>query len=131
MLTEREYRDVCALRGQGWSVSAIARHLGRDRKTVRSYLAGDRTVGVRRTVQDGFLRFSRYCRQRLLDEPHLRATVLFDELVELGYRGGYSTFTGPCASTGCGRPANAASRASARMTDRCSRPRPRTCGSTG
>jgi hypothetical protein len=48
---------------------------------------------VRRTVQDGFLRFSRYCRQRLLDEPHLRATVLFDELVELGYRGGYSTFT--------------------------------------
>ncbi|GAA5006218.1 Mu transposase domain-containing protein [Kitasatospora paranensis] len=93
MLTEKEYRDVCALRGQGWSVSAIARHLGRDRKTVRSYLAGDRTVGVRRTEQDGFLRYSRYCRQRLLDEPHLRATVLFDELVELGYRGGYSTFT--------------------------------------
>ena len=25
---------------QGWSISAIARHLDRDRKTVRSYLAG-------------------------------------------------------------------------------------------
>ncbi|MFD9125294.1 IS21 family transposase [Kitasatospora sp. NPDC059571] len=48
---------------------------------------------MRRTGHDGFLRFFRYCRRRLLDEPHLRATVLFDEIVELGYRGGYSTFT--------------------------------------
>ncbi|MDA8283341.1 MAG: transcriptional regulator, partial [Actinomycetota bacterium] len=31
----------------GWSVSAIARHLGRDRKTVRSYLAGQTEPGPR------------------------------------------------------------------------------------
>ncbi|WP_280703485.1 IS21 family transposase [Kitasatospora sp. GP82] len=50
-------------------------------------------MGVRSPVQDEFLRFSRYCRERLRDDPHLRATVLFDEIVELGYPSGYSTFT--------------------------------------
>ncbi|MET8997112.1 helix-turn-helix domain-containing protein [Amycolatopsis sp. Hca4] len=27
---------------QGWSIGAIARHLGRDRKTIRRYLSGER-----------------------------------------------------------------------------------------
>ncbi|MDH6123809.1 IS21 family transposase [Kitasatospora sp. GP82] len=93
MLTKEEYTDVWELRRQGWSISAIARHLGRDRKTVRSYLGGDRIAGVRSPVQDGFSRFLPYCRQRLADDPHLAASVLFDEVVELGYPGGYSTFT--------------------------------------
>ena len=35
-------------RWRGWTISAIARHLGRDRKTVRAYLSGKRTPGVRR-----------------------------------------------------------------------------------
>ena len=35
------------MRTQGWSVSAIARHLGLDRKTVRAHLAGGRQAGVR------------------------------------------------------------------------------------
>jgi len=30
--------EAQALRAQGWSISAIARHLGRDRKTIRRYL---------------------------------------------------------------------------------------------
>jgi predicted transcriptional regulator len=32
--------EAHALREQGWTISAIARHLGHDRKTVRAYLAG-------------------------------------------------------------------------------------------
>ncbi|MGW3955064.1 hypothetical protein ACWEKM_29950 [Streptomyces sp. NPDC004752] len=36
--------------------------------------------------------FLNYCRQRLADDPHLWA-ALFDEIIELGYQGGYSTFT--------------------------------------
>ncbi len=40
--------EASALRGRGWSVSAIARHLGRDRKTMRAYLRGERQPGVRR-----------------------------------------------------------------------------------
>src|SRR5207302_677723 len=45
MLTQGESVEAHALRERGWSVSAIARHLGRDRKTVRAYLSGKREPG--------------------------------------------------------------------------------------
>ncbi|MFC9330837.1 IS21 family transposase [Kitasatospora sp. NPDC057015] len=93
MLTREEYLEAQAMRGQGRSIAAIARHLGRDRKTVRSYLGGQRIAGVRRPQRDEFLRFLPHCHQRLADDPHLPATVLFDEVVQLGYPGAYSTFT--------------------------------------
>ena len=47
MITREEDIDAHALRRQGWTISAIARHLGRDRKTIRAYLRGDREAGVR------------------------------------------------------------------------------------
>ncbi|MEY9842070.1 hypothetical protein ABH941_007353 [Streptacidiphilus sp. EB103A] len=93
MLTKEEYAEARALRGQGWSISAISRHLARDRKTVRDYLGGERVAGVRRPVADEFQRFLPYCRQRLAEAAHMQATELFDEVVALGYLGGYSTFT--------------------------------------
>ena len=48
MLTREEDIDAHALRRQGWTISAIARHLGRDRKTIRAYLDGGRVAGMRR-----------------------------------------------------------------------------------
>ena len=36
MITHGEDVEIHALRAQGWSISAIARHLGVDRKTVRA-----------------------------------------------------------------------------------------------
>ncbi|WP_423783064.1 helix-turn-helix domain-containing protein, partial [Ferrimicrobium acidiphilum] len=48
MLSVGEDVEAHALRKRGWSVSAIARHLGRDRKTVRRYLADTATPGARR-----------------------------------------------------------------------------------
>ena len=47
MLTREDDVDVHALRRQGWTIRAIARHLGRDRKTIRAYLNGDRVAGGR------------------------------------------------------------------------------------
>ncbi|MCC9312539.1 IS21 family transposase, partial [Kitasatospora sp. RB6PN24] len=85
--------DAHALRRQGWSISAIARHLGRDRKTIRAYLKGERVPEHRRQAPDAFVQFLDYCRQRLADDPHLWASTLFDEITELGYQGAYSTFT--------------------------------------
>ncbi|MEU1183827.1 IS21 family transposase [Streptomyces sp. NPDC005820] len=85
--------DAHALRRQGWTISAIARHLGRDRKTIRSYLNGEQVPGQRRQSPDAFVPFLEYCRQRLADDPHLWASTLFDEVKGLGYEGGYSTFT--------------------------------------
>lgn len=93
MLTREEDVDADALRRQGWTISAIARHLGRDRQTIRDHLNGEKTPGQRRQAPDAFAPFLDYCRQRLADDPHLWATTLFDEIIALGYQGGYSTFT--------------------------------------
>ena len=93
MLSLEEDVEAQALRDQGWSISAIARHLGRDRKTVRRYLAGEREPGKRKAGPDPFEPFVAYCRTRLADDPHLWAATLLDEIADLGYEGGYSTFT--------------------------------------
>lgn len=94
MLTPEEDVEIIALAKRGWSISAIARHVGRDRKTVRAYLRGDRTPGVRRRVApDDFEPFVAYVRARFDDDPHIWATTLFDELVGLGFARSYPTFT--------------------------------------
>jgi IS30 family transposase len=48
MLTWEEDVEAAALRAQGWSIAAIARHLGRDPKTIRAYPDGRHTPGQRR-----------------------------------------------------------------------------------
>ena len=93
MLTREDDIDVHALRRQGWTISAIARHLGRDRKTIRAYLSG-REAGVRATSRaDPFDPFVAYCTERLKGDPHLWASTLFDEQLELGYTHSYPTMT--------------------------------------
>jgi transposase len=93
MLTREDDIDVHALRRQGWTISAIARHLGHDRKTIRAYLNG-RTAGVRApSGPDEFDPFVDYCCARLTEDPHLWAVTLFDEVTGLGYDRAYSTFT--------------------------------------
>jgi len=93
MLTQGEDVEAHALAGRGWSISAVARHLGRDRKTVRAYLAGDRQPGVcRRPAPDPIEPFVDYLRARFLDDPHLWLTALFDEVVALGYPRSYPAF---------------------------------------
>jgi transposase len=94
MLTREEDIDAHALRRQGWTISAIARHLGRDRKTIRAYLANERVAGERKAAgPDPFEPFTDYVRARLTEDPHLWAVTLFDEVVELGYDRSYQTFT--------------------------------------
>jgi len=86
MLTWEDDVEVHALRKRGWSISAIARHTGFDRKTVRKYLGGDGKPGVRaRPDPDPFERFVDYVTARLTEDPHLWARTLFDELEELGF----------------------------------------------
>ena len=93
MLTQGEDVEAHALKERGWSISAIARHLDRDRKTVRSYLNGDRQPGVRVTaVLDPLADFEVYIRARFADDPHLWATSLFVEVAALGYARSYPTF---------------------------------------
>jgi len=94
MLTPKEDMEITSLSKRGWSISAIARHTGRDRRTIRAYLTGEREPGVReKPTEDPFDRIETYVRQRLSDDPHVWATVLFDEVVDLGYDRAYPTFT--------------------------------------
>lgn len=94
MLTQEDDVDVHALARQGWTISAIARHLGHDRKTIRGYLSGGRTAGARAASTEAPLGpFVEYLRQRLLDDPHVWATTLFDEAVVLGFDRSYPRFT--------------------------------------
>jgi transposase len=93
MLTQGEDVEVHALARRGWSVSAIARHLGRDRKTVRGYLTGKRQPGQRATAKpDPLAPFTAYLSARFADDPHLWASALFDEVMPLGYRLSYASF---------------------------------------
>jgi transposase len=46
MLTQENDVEIHALAARGWNQSAISRHTGRDRKTVRKYL----TAGTTRLV---------------------------------------------------------------------------------
>lgn len=94
MLTREEDIDAHALYRRGWTISAIARHLGRDRKTIRAYLAGERVAGVRKSAEgDPFEPFVDYVRERLTEDPHLWAVTLFDEVTGLGFDRSYPTFT--------------------------------------
>ena len=74
MLSWGDDVEVHALHERGWTISAIARHTGFDRKTVRAYLAGQRQPGQRvnrrQSLIDSFLE---YCRLRLAEDPHLWA----------------------------------------------------------
>ena len=93
MLTQGEDVEAHTLKDRGWSISAIARHLERDRKTVRSYLNGDRQPGVRfSVVVDPLAEFEVYIRARFADDPHLWATSLFVEVTALGYTLSYPSF---------------------------------------
>jgi transposase len=94
MLAWEECVEAQALRARGWSISAIAAHLGHDRKTIRAYLNGQRAPGAWvRSTSDPFDEFVEYCRLRLADDPHLWLTTLFDEVTGLGYGGSYPAFT--------------------------------------
>jgi Mu transposase, C-terminal domain len=92
LLSREDVVEIVALRGRGWSVSAIARHTGRDRKTIRAWLAqGERR---RRPRAPSVLEsFRGYVERRFADDPHLDATVLLRELRPLGFDRSYQTLT--------------------------------------
>ena len=94
MLSEEDDVDIHALKRQGMTISEIARRTGHDRKTVRAYLAGQRTPGERKRADpDPFDKFVDYVTARLIEDPHLWAATLLDELRSLGFEGSYQTLT--------------------------------------
>lgn len=94
MLTRENDVEVHALHKRGWTISAIARHTGHDRKTIRAYLKGERSPGERKkSAADPFEPFLAYVTARLVEDPHLWSRTLCDELEDLGYTQSYPTLT--------------------------------------
>ncbi|WP_084725800.1 helix-turn-helix domain-containing protein [Streptacidiphilus melanogenes] len=93
MLTQQEEREVHVLARSGYTIAAIARHLGRDRSTIRAYLSGRRTTAARGQASGALDPFVAHCRQRLADNPHLSAAALYADITTLGYYRSYASFT--------------------------------------
>ncbi len=89
MLTEEDDVEIHALARRGWSVSAIARHTGRDRKTIAKYLAGN--APKREPAPSCLEPYRAYLEARFADDPHVLASVLFEELIPLGFDRSYPT----------------------------------------
>jgi transposase len=87
---------ILELHRQGVSVSAIARQLGIDRKTVRTHIAKGLMAPAytprppRGRLIDPFVP---YLRERLVAFPALTGRRLWRELKERGYQGGYTAIT--------------------------------------
>ena len=84
---------ILELHRQGLKVSAIARQLGIDRKTVRKYISRGLeppTYGPRPRRHKSTDPFLSYLRERLAAFPGLTAVRLWRELRERGYAGGYT-----------------------------------------
>ena len=80
MIPENTARQAIALAGLGTSVAGIARRLGHDRKTIRTYLNGHRAPGQPRTRTDSCAPFASYILRRAADDRHLRGTGLLPRI---------------------------------------------------
>lgn len=92
----REIVLIHDLKKQGLSISAIARKVGCDRKTVRKYL--DRGLeapvyGPRRPRARMIEPYERYLQERVQAFPDLSGARLLREIRELGYEGSYTMVT--------------------------------------
>lgn len=92
MLTQEDEVEIHALAARGWSVSAIARHTSRDRKTIRTYLRGGRAG--REPAPSCLEPYRAYITARFDDDPHLLGSVLYRELVDAGFGRAYTTMIG-------------------------------------
>ncbi len=82
--------EIHALAARGWNQSAISRHTGRDRKTVRKYLAAGEVPARERAVSC-LEPWRAYIAARFVDDPHLPAVSLLDELAAAGFDRSYPT----------------------------------------
>ena len=92
----REIVLIHDLKKQGLSLTAIARKVGCDRKTVRKYLERGLegpAYGPRQPRDRLLDPYETYLRERVLTFPDLSGARLLREVREMGYEGGYTAVT--------------------------------------
>jgi transposase len=96
VVTLGELVMILDLARQGLSVSAIARRTGRDRKTIRIYIARGLEPPAykpREPTPSPLGPFEAFLRERVGRFPDLTGRRLWREVRDLGFAGGYSTVT--------------------------------------
>jgi len=91
MLTKEDDVEIHALAARGWTKAAIARHTGRDRKTIQKYLARPVDAPGREREPSCLEPFRGYLEARFAEDPHVDATVLYRELAGAGFDRSYPT----------------------------------------
>jgi transposase len=99
MLTQENDVEIHALHVRGWNQSAISRHTGRDRKTIRKYLAAGGGP-VRERAASCLEPWRAYIAARFVEDPHLPAVTLLDELTVAGFDRSYPTLVRELRRTG-------------------------------
>ena len=92
----REIVLIHDLKKQGLSISAIARKVGCDRKTVRKHLEQGLVApvyGPRPPRPRALEPFEAYLRERVLTFPELSGARLLREIRQMSYEGGYTAVT--------------------------------------
>ncbi|WP_299657243.1 IS21 family transposase [uncultured Jannaschia sp.] len=92
----REIVLIHDLKKQGLSLTAIARKVGCDRKTVRKYLEcglEGPVYGPRQPRECLLDPYEDYLRERVMTFPDLSGARLLREIREMGYEGGYTRVT--------------------------------------
>ena len=96
MVTLGELVMILDLARQGLTVSAIARRTGRDRKTIRTYIARGLEPPAYKPqppAPSPLAPFEAFLRERVGRFPDLTGRRLWREVRDLGFAGGYSTVT--------------------------------------
>lgn len=96
MVTFGELVMILDLARQGLSVSAIARRIGHDRKTIRKYIERGMEPPAYKPREPGpslIGPFEAFLRERVGRFPDLTGRRLWREIRELGFTGAYSTVT--------------------------------------
>jgi hypothetical protein len=94
MLSGEDDVDIHALKREEITISEIACHTHHGPKTIRLYLAGERSPGVlQRSDLDSFEMFVAHVTARLTEDPHLWSATLLDELRTLGFAGSHPRLT--------------------------------------
>lgn len=84
--------EIHSLHRRGFSDRAIARELGVHRETVKKYLSQpEETVlqRVRKALPSKLDAYREFIKGWVADDPHVRATMIYDRLCRLGFTGGY------------------------------------------
>ena len=92
----REIVLIHDLKKQGLSITAIARKVGCDRKTVRKHLERGMEApvyGPRPSRPRMVGPYEAYLRERVLSFPELSGARLLREIRQMGYEGGYTAVT--------------------------------------